>query len=184
MPDNHPSLGVARGTVEIQPADPAWAELARAEITRLRQHLDATGLPPLAFAHIGSTSVPGLPAKPILDLMAGHTAHAAADDYIAVLQAAGYAPRGRPNDPDTLFFARGPDARRTHYLHLALHGGPSWREHLAFRDRLRSDPALAREYAALKASLARAYPDDRAAYTEAKTGFVTAALRAAGDGID
>ena len=172
------ALGIARGVMKLVPADPAWAGLAREEIVRLTRCIVAAGLPVPTFAHVGSTSVPGLPAKPIIDLMAGHDDDSRAADYLAVLAAAGYAHRGTPNDPATHVLARGPASARTHYLHLTPLGGTSWHEHLAFRDRLRTDPGRAADYARLKHALAAAHPEDRAAYTRGKTRFIAETLRA------
>jgi GrpB-like predicted nucleotidyltransferase (UPF0157 family) len=83
--------------------------------------------------------------------------------------------RGEAGIPGRHYFRRGDP--RTHHLHLVEHGGALWRDHLAFRDRLCADAALAAEYGALKQRLALRHAGNRAAYTEAKAPFITAVLR-------
>jgi GrpB-like predicted nucleotidyltransferase (UPF0157 family) len=88
---------------------------------------------------------------------------------------AGYTYRGEAGIPGRHYFRRGEP--RSHHLHLVEQGSALWRDHLAFRDRLRAEPALAAAYGALKRRLASRHADDRAAYTEAKAPFIAAVLR-------
>lgn len=131
--------------------------------------------------HIGSTAVPGLPAKPVIDLMA------AVDDPAAVADAAGerldeagwaLVPPELDRRPWRRFFVKPDDAglRRLAHLHLIRPDEPRWAEQLAFRDRLRADRALAQRYADLKTTLGCQFGDDREGYTEAKAEFIRAAL--------
>ncbi len=168
------SLGLASGVVTLVPSDPAWPALFADESARLHGAVAAAGLPPLALEHVGSTAVPGLAAKPVLDLMGGAPAGIALLDYVPALVAAGYVHRGPQGIPEREFFRRG-DPRAQH-LHLVAHDGTFWREHLAFRDALRADPARRDAYAALKRALAERFPRDREAYTEGKTAFVRAVV--------
>ena len=171
---NEPSfIGLRRGAVELHPSNPAWAEAFRAEAARLALHVTDAGLPPLSFEHIGSTAVPGLEAKPIIDLMAGHQPGTEPRAYFVTLQAAGYEPRGPQGVPDRELFVCGPECHRTHHLNLVALDGVFWREHLMFRDRLRNEPEVRAAYAALKRQLAAAHPDDRGAYTAGKARFVS-----------
>ena len=166
------SLGLESGTVRVVPYDPAWPRLFTEEIARLRALL-----PPalqLELEHTGSTSVPGLAAKPILDILGGHPPGAAVEPFIDALVAAGYSYRGEQGIPGRHFFRRGEP--RSYHLHLAAVGGSFWRDQTAFRDALRGDARLCDEYAALKLALAQRYPRDREAYIEAKTDFVTGVL--------
>lgn len=172
-------LGLASGTVRLVPADPAWAGLFAAERERL---LAAVNGLPLVVEHVGSTAVPGLAAKPILDLMGGCPAGGDLAPYVAALEVAGYRHRGEYGIPGRQYFVRD-DAggRRTHHLHLVEQGGAFWRAHLAFRDALRRSPDRAAAYAALKRALAARHPDDRAAYTDGKAAFVAETLAPAGE---
>jgi GrpB-like predicted nucleotidyltransferase (UPF0157 family) len=168
-------FGLARREVRLVPHDPRWAEAYRREAERLRH---ALGVHALAIAHIGSTAVPGLPAKPLLDIMVAITSLEERDAVIPLLERAGY--EFRPHDalPERLFFIlEAPEARRVN-LSLAAWDSAFWRDHLAFRDILRACPDLADAYARLKAELAERYPDDRLAYTAAKGEFVARTLAA------
>jgi GrpB-like predicted nucleotidyltransferase (UPF0157 family) len=165
---------------ELHPDDPAWGDRGRAECARLAEIL----APWLAdgVEHVGSTAVPGLAAKPVIDLMAS-----VRDPDAVVMQAGGrlaadgwcYVPPELDRRPWRRFFVR-PDAsgqRRVAHLHVMASGRPRWAEQIAFRDALGSDDQLARSYEALKHNLAEQHKDDREAYTEAKANFVAVALR-------
>ena len=148
------SLGLPGGVVRVAPYDASWPAMFADEARRIG---DALGALPLALEHMGSTAVPGLDAKPVLDVLAGYPPGADVATYVAALGRAGYVHRGEP---------------RAYHLHLAVRDGTFWRDHLAFRDALRADPALRAAYAALKHELARRFPLDREAYTDGKTRFV------------
>lgn len=126
--------------------------------------------------HIGSTAVPGLAAKPILDMLAGITDLDAARAAIPVLAELGY--RHADHRPDeALWFYKQPGEEyegRTHQLHLTQPDSSLWRERLAFRDSLRESTALRNDYESLKQVLSSA--TDLAAYTRGKRDFVSAVL--------
>jgi len=168
-PTDAASLGLESGTVRIVPYDPAWPSLFAAEAARLRAILDAAALP-LALEHMGSTAVPGLAAKPVLDILGGYPPGAHVGAYVAALEAAGYVHRGEQGIPGREYFRRG--SPRAYHLHLAVRDGAFWREHLAFRDVLRARADVRDAYAALKRDLAGRHPRDREAYTEGKGDFV------------
>lgn len=127
--------------------------------------------------HIGSTAVPGLHAKPIIDIMAGVRDLDTSRPAIGALAALQY--RYFPYKSDVMhWFCKPSDAVRTHHLHLVPYESLLWRERLAFRDRLRSEPALSAAYRDLKIALSKAHRDDREAYTEAKSRFIAEALSA------
>ena len=163
--------------VSLQHYDPRWPGLFAAERDRLL--LLAPQLPArlVDIQHIGSTAVPGLAAKPVIDMLAGVESMAAAEALLAPLCANGYTTSAEFNAAlsDRKWLMRWAGGRRTHHLHIVVHGGEVWAERLRFRDALRADAALAARYAALKAELAARHPRDREAYTEAKTAFVQAA---------
>jgi GrpB-like predicted nucleotidyltransferase (UPF0157 family) len=163
-------LGLESGTVRVVPYDAAWSELYDAEVSRLAPIVASYGAT-IEFEHTGSTAVPGLAAKPILDILAGRPdSDAARARAIEALRAADYVYRGEQGIPGRDFFRRG-DPRQYH-VHLTSVGSAFWRDHLAFRDYLRSHPDAASEYGALKLELARRFPNDREAYIEGKTAFV------------
>ena len=170
------SLGLASGTVRVVPYDPAWPALFNAELARLTPILALHGVA-LRIEHTGSTAVPGLAAKPILDILAGWEAEETRPGAIAAFEAAGYQYRGESGIPGRDFFRRG-DPRQYH-VHLARIGSAFWNDHLTFRDHLRATPAAAEAYAALKLALAARFPTDRERYIEEKTEFVQAVLATA-----
>jgi GrpB-like predicted nucleotidyltransferase (UPF0157 family) len=157
--------GVRDGRVELVAYNRAWPALYEAERKRLEPLLGA-----LEIHHIGSTAVPGLTAKPIIDIVA------LVDDLnepIAALIDRGYQYPSAFNGTLThrRFLCYPTASHRTHHLHL-VDDRAELERRLRFRDRLRADAALADEYAELKHALAARYPDDREAYTEAKAPFI------------
>lgn len=164
-----PALGLESGVVRLVPYDPRWLALFAEESRRLQERFDAAGLT-IAFEHIGSTSIPGLAAKPILDMLAGYPPGAVVADYVPVLVDAGYSHRGEQGIPGREFFRMG--AVRSHHLHMAVRDGDVWSGYQVFRDRLRASDGLRDRYAALKGELASRYPRDREAYIEGKGAFV------------
>jgi GrpB-like predicted nucleotidyltransferase (UPF0157 family) len=155
--------------VEIVPYDPAWP----LRFTEERALLECALAPWLAGAieHVGSTAVPGLDAKPVIDIMAGVESLAASRDAIAAAERCGYL--YAPYRADVMhWFCKPSPACRTHHLHLVPFESDLWRERIAFRDYLRRHADVAREYAALKRELAARYRFDREAYTESKGPFV------------
>ena len=164
--------------IEVSQYDPDWPAQFRAEAAALTELLAPWLAAPVE--HIGSTAVPGLAAKPILDMMAGVRDLTTARDAIPVLTKRGYV--HTQHRPATLSFSKPrPEdpARFSHHLHLAEPGSSLWRERLAFRDSLRADPALARQYQQLKEKLAADSPDV-AGYTAGKREFVVQVLARAG----
>jgi GrpB-like predicted nucleotidyltransferase (UPF0157 family) len=158
-------------TVELAPYDSAWPRKFEAERTRL------VSLFPGVFCeieHFGSTAIPGMSAKPIIDILGGVETLAGADALSARLCEVGYLTSAEFNASlsDRKWFMRWADGRRTHHLHVVVYDGEVWHERLAFRDRLRADPDVAARYESLKLSLATRHRDDREAYTVAKAEFV------------
>lgn len=133
----------------------------------------ALGRLPIAIEHIGSTAIPGIQAKPVIDILVG-LRELPLDPAVAPLVAIGYEHVEGAGAPDRLYFRRG--APRSHHVHVVLHDGPAWRRHIIFRDWLNLHPDMAREYEALKLDLAARFPDDRAAYASGKDPFVERVL--------
>lgn len=131
--------------------------------------------------HVGSTAVPGLPAKPIIDVQAAVLDLECAIDVAEALAADGWhlVPPELDARPWRRFLVRVADESRAAHLHLLPIGSARWYDQLAFRDALRADTALTREYANLKRTLAAQHADDREAYTASKAEFVRSVLQGA-----
>jgi GrpB-like predicted nucleotidyltransferase (UPF0157 family) len=152
--------------------DPRWP----AEFERLRDRAAAaTGELALAIEHVGSTAVPGLAAKPVIDLVVV-VAPGDVGSAVERLEAVGYTHRGNLGVEGREAFSV-PHGEARHHLYVCPADSEELRAQLAFRDGLRADPELAAAYEAVKRRLAELYRDDRTAYTEAKTEFVTRASR-------
>lgn len=125
--------------------------------------------------HVGSTAVPGLLAKPVIDIMFGVQSLEDSKPAIDILVCNGY--QYFPYKPDVMhWFCKPSDVFRTHHLHLIPYESQLWQERIQFRDLLRSNQKIASEYAALKQSLATRYQYEREAYTQAKWPFIQQAL--------
>jgi len=161
--------------VALSAHDPAWAQAFELERARLMALLPGVFL---AIEHIGSTAVPGLVAKPVIDLMAAVESLHGVDALIDQLCENGYTTSHEFNATlaDRKWLMRWRDGRRTHHLHIVVRGGAPWHDRLAFRDALRRDHPLADRYARLKTELAVRHQADREAYTEAKADFVREAV--------
>lgn len=168
-----PLPGLPHGVVFLSDPAPEWAALFAAEAARLTA---AMGPAVIAIEHYGSTSIPGIKAKPVIDLLVGLRRLDDALSLLGVMERLGYDYAAHAGVPDHHVFGKG--AARTHLTHLVEHEGRSWVQCLAFRDRLRNDPAQAAAYERLKISLAERYPNDRAAYTAGKAAFVETVLAA------
>lgn len=166
-------VGLARETVELHDHDPAWHDEYEREVARLR---DLLGDRVRDFEHVGSTAVPEVPAKPVVDILALVDDLADANELVPVLERNGYAHRANDDVDDRVFLAKGPPTHRTHYLSVAAVGSDTHREQVAFRNYLREHPGVASAYATLKRSLASEYPDDRASYTAGKAPFIERVL--------
>ncbi len=160
-------LGLEHQAVRFHDPTPVWAELYRQEEGRIRA---ALGVLLVDIQHYGSTAVPGIKAKPILDIMVGIGRFEDGPQCIAPLEALGYEYAPQAGIPGDYTFGKG--ECRTHLVHVVEYGGTNWRECLHFRDALRRDPALAREYEELKVALGQQYGHSRAEYTEGKTAFI------------
>jgi GrpB-like predicted nucleotidyltransferase (UPF0157 family) len=162
--------------IRIVPYDPAWPARFEAE-KRLLEEVLAEWIVG-GVHHIGSTAVPGLAAKPIVDVMVGVEGLEQSLPARPAAEAVGYV--WAPYRPDTFhWFCKPSPERRTHHLILVPFDHPTFAARLAFRDALREDASLASEYEALKRELAGRHEYDREAYTDAKSDFVVRMTRAA-----
>ncbi len=167
---------VVKEEVDVVAYDPAWPKRFEEE----KEHLLAC-LPSeivRRIEHFGSTAIPGLPAKPIIDILVEVTDLDETKQRVApILEDQGYEYFWRPSWGDDVapwyawFIKRGKNGRRTHHIHMVEADFEHW-DRLLFRDYLRVHPKVAEEYTTLKVTLSRAYHNDRAAYTMAKTDFI------------
>lgn len=170
-------LGCERNLVRLVPYQAGWADLFQQEAERLRA---ALGENVVGVEHVGSTAVPGLDAKPILDIVVAVRDMADATSFENVLAPLGYVHKAENDRPGRLYFAkRTPDDRSTHHLNITEVGTECWFTHVAFRDYLREHPQAREEYRQLKLDLARRHALDRAAYQEGKEEFIDKVLSAA-----
>jgi GrpB-like predicted nucleotidyltransferase (UPF0157 family) len=170
-------LGVDRKTVLIVPYDPEWNELFKSEADLLRNAVSELAV---AIEHIGSTAVPGLAAKPIVDIVLAVRTSIDAQKCVPLVKEIGYEYKGEAGIPGRHYFRKGGPDVSTHHLHVVEANRELWRSHLLFRDYLRTHPDAIGEYAALKHKLAIMFKDDRPAYTEAKSDFIRDILNKAG----
>jgi GrpB-like predicted nucleotidyltransferase (UPF0157 family) len=161
--------------VKLHAYDPSWPAAFTAERERLAALLPGFFI---EIQHIGSTSVPGLAAKPIIDVLAAASSLTEARLLTERICQCGYTTSAEFNAPlnGRLWFMRWANGHRTHHLHVVVHGSGIWHEFLKFREALRSYPDLAARYGALKFDLAERHSADREAYTNAKTEFVRSVL--------
>lgn len=166
----------ATETVEVRPPDPAWQISGEQEREGLQASLEPWLVMPVE--HVGSTAVPGLAAKPILDLQAAVTNLGAVPLIAEKLAPVGWlhVPPELDQRPWRRFFVKVSGKRRAAHLHVMIAGTARWEEQLAFRDALRANASLIDAYAALKRELAARHPTDRERYTAAKADFVRAVL--------
>lgn len=161
-------LGLADGDVRLVPHSPAWADVGAAERERLLAVVHPWSD---AVEHVGSTAVPGLSAKPVIDLCVGVRDLSHAGEMVAAMASLGYDYPGDVGIPDDRVFGREP-GWRTHLVHVVVRDGARWQAYLGFRDALRADPHLRDEYETLKQRLARTHAHDRFTYTQEKSAFI------------
>jgi len=163
--------------IHVVPYDPSWVGKFEDERALLETLLGPWRRGPIE--HVGSTAVPGLCAKPVIDVMVGVTSLAESEPAKVALREAGYQYAEYKTDV-MHWFCKPSFAKRTHHLHLIPYGSPLWHDRLRFRDLLRTDSTLATDYASLKLNLAQKFEFDREAYTEGKAPFIARTLASAG----
>jgi len=166
----HPSLDDrVDPAVRIVPYDAGWPARADEELRRLKEGLGSVAV---RLEHVGSTAVPGLAAKPILDLQLSVADIERRAAFVEPLERLGYLFVPVPESPDHHFFARPPERPRSHHLHVCEAGSHHELRHLAVRDFLRAHDPEAAGYADVKQAAAARHPEDRLAYIAAKQEYV------------
>ena len=175
-------LGLKRGTVALVPHETAWEVEAARTIEKLKGILgDVT----VDIQHVGSTAIPAICAKPIVDIAVAVRSFAEINEKQAELEAQGFYRRSWNDEGQELFASGshydGTGDRQTHFVHVVLADSPEWRNYLNFRDYLNAFPAARKAYEKLKLSLAAANPEDagREKYTSGKHAFIRQTLRKA-----
>ena len=170
----HAPIGLLYGTVALAPHTPEWERLFAVEAARLRAALAPWEC---VVEHVGSTAVPGLAAKPIIDIAIGVPAGTSPEAIIAPLVALGYDYRGDAGDGGGRVLVReaGPQIR-THHLHVVALGADQWDRYLAFRDLLRLNSEARETYLREKLALAALHAGDRRAYTARKAEVIARLL--------
>lgn len=169
-------LGLPRGIVKLCPHTEEWEQEAERTMGRLRQIFGSAARD---IQHVGSTSVPDLWAKPILDLAVAVADFAEVDARLEALEAAGFRHVPENDDVGQRFFSvwgESPEIRTLH-LHVVRENSREWRQYVGFRDYLRENAPARRQYEAVKRRLMGAFPEDRVSYTEGKAPFIQAILK-------
>jgi GrpB-like predicted nucleotidyltransferase (UPF0157 family) len=154
--------------VEVTTYNPQWVAMFEEEANKLREIF---GSEIIEIHHIGSTSVPGLKAKPIIDIMPVVRDINRIDEFNAAMIAIGYEPKGENGISGRRYFQKGGD-NRTHHVHIYESGNPEIERHLAFRDFLREHQDVAKTYGDLKEKLAKQFPYDIESYIKGKEQLV------------
>ena len=155
--------------IELVPHDPAWGQQAQAEAARVTALL---GSNVLAIHHVGSTAIPGIKAKPILDLLVVVRDLGRVDELNEQMLAGGYEPHGENGLPGRRYFVRRTGYTHTHHLHVFQRGHAEIERHLLFRDYLLAHPTQAQAYSRLKEQLALTFRSDPEGYTDGKSDFI------------
>ena len=161
-------LGLRRGKVAVEPHDIEWERTAQQTITTLKKLL---GTLIIDAQHIGSTSIKGICAKPVIDIAVGVSDFQGIPEMIRRLEGTGFIFRGQ-DLPGQYLFVCGDDDVRTHHIHVVIHDSDEWNDYLNMRDYLNCHSEDAAAYSALKESLAKRYSDDRETYTAMKSAMI------------
>jgi GrpB-like predicted nucleotidyltransferase (UPF0157 family) len=169
-----PRIGLSRGTVRVVPSDDKWPAAFAQERHCLCKRI---GHLVVDIQHVGSTAVPGLAAKPIIDIAVAVASLADVQRCRPLLVELGYLDRGdRGREGGYVFVRERTPEVRTHHLHMVAIDDPQWVNYLRFRDKLRADAALREEYTALKWKLQERLANNRQGYTAAKGAFIRRVL--------
>ena len=165
-----PKIGLKRGSVKLVRHNTSWKKLFEKEKNNLKKIL---GKSTVDIKHIGSTAIPRISAKPVIDVLVGLGSMKNSRRFIKILEKQGYFYRPKfGHIKQHLTFAKGSEIKRTHYIHLVKYNGVIWKRDLLFRDYLRAHSHRAKQYDQLKKKLAKKFTDDRRKYTLNKKNFI------------
>ncbi len=160
----------------VVPYNPRWPALFQQEAGKIGA---VFGQECIAIHHIGSTSIPGMSAKPIIDIMPVVPNIDQVESFNPAMIQLGYEPKGENGIPGRRYFVKGGDANRTHHVHIYEPSNPEVIRHLCFRDYLMAHAEEARQYAAMKITLAQQYPHDILGYMADKDSLIKETLQKA-----
>jgi len=170
------NLGTADRYIEIVAYNSEWPELFELEARRIKAVCKGIIT---VVEHIGSSAIPGMIAKPILDLMPGLDSYQDGFKTIEPLKQLGYEHFGDNGIPGRFYFRLSFEQRSVVHVHMFEIGTENWHRHLIFRDSLRANPAIAAQYAELKKDLAVRFRNDREAYSNGKSEFINSVVQKA-----
>jgi len=162
-------IGLKRGIVKLVKYDPKWRKSFAYEMKKIKK---VFGKDVLDIQHVGSTAIPGILAKPIIDIALIVPSLSKAGRYKEKLKKIGYEIKKNDKRKERLFFTKGPEERRTHYLHIGEIGSGYAEDMILFRDYLRQYKITAKNYSELKEKLAKEYKDKREIYSAKKEKLV------------
>lgn len=166
-------IGLDRKIVKLSQFCPEWIKLYKDEEKRLAKAIESLVID---IKHIGSTSILGLCAKPIIDILVGVDSMKTADKTIGEMEKIGYQFKGEAGIPGRYFFIKGSEDKHTHHLHMIVHDSERWENYLLFRECLLNNKTIRDDYCRLKVKLAKKYEHDRELYTESKSDFIQKTL--------
>ncbi len=170
------SLGVDEGKVRLTKFDDKWMQLYRLEAERI---IEVCKGKIVDITHIGSTAIPGIVAKPIIDIMIGVATMTDGEACIPLLESINYVYKGEYGIPGRLFFVGLEQEMSCYHLHLVVRQTEFWDTHVLFRDYLITHTDIARQYEDLKKELSLKFADNRDEYTKGKHDFIQAVLQQA-----
>lgn len=169
-------IGLKKGSVRLVPHNSKWKELFREEKESLLKDFPGKIL---KVSHGGSTAIPGISAKPLIDIFAVVPSLQVAEEIQPELEKLGYEYRGEEGIPERRFYVKGDRSNRTHNLHLVEESSREWKNHILIKNYYLKYPAAAQEYAKIKEQLAKDFPEDRRAYGSGKDAFIKEIIRKA-----
>lgn len=169
-------IGLKRGHVELQEYTDEWSSLYKIEEETLKSLIKEYFID---IQHIGSTSVEGLKAKPIIDIIIGVKNFNHIEKIVEKLQQGGYIYRPNASTKERILFVKGSEEERTHHIHIVQWMDEEWNNNILFRDYLRKYSKVAKEYSELKDRLAELFTEDRNSYTRGKNQFIQGVIERA-----
>lgn len=175
--DKDMAVGLVRGTVAVEPHNELWELLAKETISVIKEVLKEDLID---AQHIGSTSIKGICAKPIIDIAVGVSSFDKIFKHNDELMEKGIVYRREDHPGQHLYVCGDTETNiQTHYIHVVIWGEDSWNNYINMRDYLNTHEDKAKEYSELKMKLAEKYPDDRIAYTNGKSALIEEILERA-----
>lgn len=174
-------MALQRGIVKLEEYNTNWTQEYLKEEQILKDVLKDRII---EIHHIGSTSIPGLKAKPIIDILIVIKSLEEIPDIESILTNYDYSNRGQQGIGDRFFFAKGPEEARSHYIHFVEPNSDTYYNQVYFKNYLIEHPEYIKQYCDLKSELAEKYADDRPKYTQGKNDFITSVIKLAKEEYD